>query len=126
MLGLALFIFFFHTVTGGRYASIPVRIFAGLKPGDDITVHVMGNEYNISGKGHSFLKNIRVEKGCDSLRLSEDLSLVINNTTYALGLITSPDSLTFIKCPDGHLYLYRGDLLSELGISLQKGKQHEK
>jgi len=126
MAGLALLFFLFHTLTGGRYASLPVKLFGDLRPQDVITVHAFGKEIKIGEEGHTLLKNIRVERGRDSLRLSEDISLTVNGTSYALGAITSPAPLTFIKGPDGHIYLYRGDLLRELGITLQKEDPDEK
>lgn len=125
MAGLALLFFIFHTLTGGRYASLPSKIFGELEPHDTVTLFVLGEKYPVTGKERAFLKNILVERGRDSLRLSEDLTLVINETPYALGIITSPAPLTFIKGPDGHLYLYRGNLLKDLRIPFQKEEQHE-
>ena len=126
MAGLALLFFIFHTATGGRYAALPVKIFGGLDPHDTVTLYVRGEGHPVSGEELDYLKNILVERGSDSLALSHDLSLVVNATPYALGIIISPAPLTFIKGPDGHLYLYRGNLLKELNIPVQKEGQHEK
>lgn len=125
MAGLALLFFLFHTVTGGRYASLPVRIFEGMDPDDTVTLLVLGEEYPLRGEERAFLQTIVVERGRDSLRLSEDLSLVVDDTPYALGVITSPAPLTFIKGPDGHLYLYRGNLLKELHVPFPKEEEHD-
>ena len=123
--GIALALFLFHLFTEGRYQKIPPNPFSGLNSNDRVVIHSSGEDYPIPPEKYSLLRTIDYSHNRNSLPLTGDHSLHINDEAYPLGIIGSPLPATVIKTPRGDFFVYTGHLLRDLGIPLKRAKSRE-